>query len=141
MRGLIPFDGFFGDSVLDDFFDNVPEVYAGRVSAPKVNIEDKKDHYEVTCDVPGFDKDEVQVKFNDGILTISGRKDQKNETEDKKHHFLRRERNESAFQRSFALDGIQENGISASMNDGVLTVKLPKQQKAGGDTSHNITIG
>ena len=62
MRSLIPFDGLFGDTVLDHFFDDVPTIYKDYVSVPKADIEDLKDHYEVTCDMPGYTKDEIQVK-------------------------------------------------------------------------------
>ena len=48
MRSLIPFDGLFGDTVLDHFFDDVPTIYKDYVSVPKADIEDLKDHYEVT---------------------------------------------------------------------------------------------
>ena len=60
MRSLIPFDGLFGDTVLDHFFDDVPTIYKDYVSVPKADIEDLKDHYEVTCDMPGYTKDEIQ---------------------------------------------------------------------------------
>lgn len=42
MRGLLPFDGFFGDTALDHFFSDAPAVYKDYVSVPKVDIEDKK---------------------------------------------------------------------------------------------------
>ena len=54
MRSLIPFDGLFGNTVLDHFFDDdMPTVYQDYTAVPKVDIEDKKDHYEITCDMPG----------------------------------------------------------------------------------------
>lgn len=42
MRGLLPFDGFFGDTALDHFFSDTPAAYKDYVSVPKVDIEDKK---------------------------------------------------------------------------------------------------
>lgn len=42
MRGLLPFDGFFGDTALDHFFSDAPAAYKDYVSVPKVDIEDKK---------------------------------------------------------------------------------------------------
>lgn len=47
MRGLLPFDGFFGDTALDHFFSDAPAAYKDYVSVPKVDIEDKKDFYEL----------------------------------------------------------------------------------------------
>ena len=62
MRGLLPFDGFFGDTALDHFFNDTPAAYKDYVSVPKVDIEDKKDFYEITCDMPGFTKDPLRKR-------------------------------------------------------------------------------
>ena len=63
MRGLLPFDGFFGDTALDHFFSDAPAAYKDYVSVPKVDIEDKKDFYEITCDMPGFTKDQISISY------------------------------------------------------------------------------
>ena len=68
MRGLLPFDGFFGDTALDHFFNDTPAAYKDYVSVPKVDIEDKKDFYEITCDMPGFTKDQISISYENGIL-------------------------------------------------------------------------
>ena len=75
MRSLIPFDGLFGDTVLDHFFDDdMPTVYKDYVAVPKVDIEDLKDHYEITCDMPGFTKDQIHISYENGVLSLSARK-------------------------------------------------------------------
>ena len=91
MISLIPFDGLFGDTVLDHFFDDVPTIYKDYVSVPKADIEDLKDHYEVTCDMPGYTKDEIQVTYENGILSLSATREDTKETKDADRKFIRRE--------------------------------------------------
>ena len=110
MRSLIPFDGLFGDTVLDHFFDDVPTIYKDYVSVPKADIEDLKDHYEVTCDMPGYTKDEIQVTYENGILSLSAKREDTKETKE------------------------------ASLKDGVLKVELPKSGKPEIEPSHKIQI-
>lgn len=79
MRGLLPFDGFFGDTALDHFFSDTPAAYKDYVSVPKVDIEDKKDFYEITCDMPGFTKDQIRISYENGILSLSAQKEEQTE--------------------------------------------------------------
>ena len=140
MRSLIPFDGLFGDTVLDHFFDDVPTIYKDYVSVPKADIEDLKDHYEVTCDMPGYTKDEIQVTYENGILSLSAKREDTKETKDADRKFIRRERSSAGLQRQFAVSGVKEEGIKASLKDGVLKVELPKSGKPEIEPSHKIQI-
>lgn len=79
MRGLLPFDSFFGDTALDHFFSDTPAAYKDYVSVPKVDIEDKKDFYEITCDMPGFTKDQISISYENGILSLSAQKEEQTE--------------------------------------------------------------
>ena len=140
MRSLIPFDGLFGDTVLDHFFDDVPTIYKDYVSVPKADIEDLKDHYEVTCDMPGYTKDEIQVTYENGILSLSAKREDTKETKDADRKFIRRERSFAGFQRQFAVSGVKEEGIKASLKDGVLKIALPKEDQKKVEESHRISI-
>ena len=83
MRSLIPFDGLFGNTVLDHFFDDdMPTVYQDYTAVPKVDIEDKKDHYEITCDMPGFKKEEIHISYENGILSLGAKKEDKKDADD-----------------------------------------------------------
>lgn len=128
MRSLLPmFDDFFMDDGWDSFFDNVPAM-RNRISVPRVDIEDKKDHYEVVADFPGFTKDQIHVSYEHGVLTLEAHKDNSKETNDKDKNFIRKERYASDCRRQFAVKGIKENGIKAALHDGVLTITLPKAE-------------
>lgn len=128
MRSLLPmFDDFFMDDGWDSFFDNAPAM-RNRISVPRVDIEDKKDHYEVVADFPGFTKDQIHVSYEHGVLTLEAHKDNSKETNDKDKNFIRKERYTTDFRRQFAVKGIKENGIKAALHDGVLTITLPKAE-------------
>ena len=128
MRSLLPmFDDFFMDDGWDSFFDNAPAM-RNRISVPRVDIEDKKDHYEVVADFPGFTKDQIHVSYEHGVLTLEAHKDNSKETNDKDKNFIRKERYASDFRRQFAVKVIKENGIKAALHDGVLTITLPKAE-------------
>jgi HSP20 family protein len=121
------FDDFFMDDGWDSFFDNAPAM-RNRISVPRVDIEDKKDHYEVVADFPGFTKDQIHVSYEHGVLTLEAHKDNSKETNDKDKNFIRKERYASDFRRQFAVKGIKKNGIKAALHDGVLTITLPKAE-------------
>lgn len=140
MGSLIPFDGLFGDSVLDHFFDDIPTVYKDYVAVPKVDIEDLKDHYEITCDMPGFTKDEIHINYENGILSIAAKREDKKETKDEEKHYIRHERGAVGFSRQFSVKGIKEDGIKASLKDGVLKISLPKEDQKKVEESHRISI-
>ena len=140
MGSLIPFDGLFGDSVLDRFFDDIPTVYKDYVATPRVDIEDLKDHYEVTCDMPGFTKDQIHVDYANGVLSISAKREDQKETKDEERHFIRKERGAVGFQRSFTVKGIKAEDIKASLKDGVLQIELPKVDEKKLEESHRIQI-
>lgn len=140
MGSMIPFEGLFGDSVLDHFFDDIPTVYKDYVAVPKVDIEDLKDRYEVTCDMPGFTKDEIHINYENGILSIAAKRDDKKETKDEEKHYIRHERSAIRFSRQFSVKGIKEEGIKASLKDGVLKITLPKEDPKAVEASHRISI-
>ena len=88
MRSLLPmFDDFFMDDGWDSFFDNAPAM-RNRISVPRVDIEDKKDHYEVVADFPGVTKDQIHVSYEHGVLILEAHKDNSKETNDKDKNFF-----------------------------------------------------
>ncbi len=140
MRSLLPFEGLFGDTVMDRFFDDVSTGLKDYVTVPKVDIEDKGNSYEITCDMPGFKKDQIQISYENGILSLMAKKEEKVEEKDKTHNYIRRERNSSIFRRQFTVKGIKENEIKAGLKDGILTITLPKQSPEPEKSAHHIEI-
>ena len=96
---------------------------------PSVDVLEEKDHYVFRADVPGVELDQIEVVFEDSMLTISGERKDKEESE--KDGYRRIERSYGSFRRSFRLpDTIDADNISAKSDKGVLEVRVPKQEKA-----------
>lgn len=95
---------------------------------PKVDVKEGKDSYILQMDLPGKTEKDVNVELNNNVLTISSKElETKNENK-KDGKYLVHERTYSKFERSFALpDDVNGENISASVEDGVLTVKMPRQ--------------
>lgn len=102
------------------------EMTSGAV--PAVNVVETDKDYEITAELPGMDEKDIELKLNDGILTIKGEKSESKE-EKKKDYFVS-ERRFGSFQRSFRVpEAVDSDNIGAHFAKGVLTVTLPKGAK------------
>ncbi len=110
-----------GDRFFDSFFSN----FMGNDNF-QVDIKEKNNSYQVKADLPGFDKKDLDVNYDDGVLTISANRNSEVEDKDEEGNFLRRERSSQSYRRQFMLKGIDEDKIDASFKDGVLNLELPK---------------
>lgn len=122
MFELMPFDR--SDLDLFDRFFNMNEP-APSLMKLRVDLEDKGDHYELTADLPGFSKEDVEISIDDKIMTIHAEKSESKESREK--NYICRERRSGSFSRSFDISGIDANAISGSFKDGVLTVLMPRK--------------
>ena len=110
----------------NDFFDN-DWMMKTNATAPAINVVESDKDYKVEVAAPGMKKEDFNIHLGDNnelIITM----EQKNENKDEHKKYLRREFDYSKFQQSFVLpDNIEKEKISASVNDGILTIELPKQ--------------
>lgn len=128
---MIPYTNRSSSSLMDLFDEFERSVFGEngrRLPAFSTDIRDEGDHYLLEAELPGFRKEDIDLDVKDGFLTISASRQESGET--KQGGYLCRERRSGSFSRSFNLDGIQEDGITASYNDGVLELTLPKRQEA-----------
>jgi len=114
-------------SIFNDFFADpwVPSKIAG--TAPAINVSEDNKEYKVEVAAPGMTKDDFKINVANDELVISMEKkaDSKDEEKDKK--YLRREFSYSKFEQHLTLpDNVERDKISAGMNDGVLTIDIPK---------------
>jgi HSP20 family protein len=117
---------------LDQLFDL---SWSGRDSglfsgwSPALDVFDEKDHFVVNAELPGMKKEEIDLSFQDGVLSISG--ERKQTTENTEGETFRSERYFGRFQRSVTLPAaVDSSKISASYKDGILSVTLPKSEAA-----------
>jgi len=127
-------DGLF-PNLLNTFYDDdwfkMPDTFKMGTSAPAVNILDHDEHFEVDLAVPGMRKEDFTIDLEKNILTISAENKFENEEKDEKENYTRREFNYSAFKRSFTLpDTVEGEKISATYNNGVLSITVPKKEEA-----------
>lgn len=95
--------------------------------SPALDVYDEKDNFVVKAEVPGMKKEDIEVSFHDGNLTISG--ERKSETKEEDAEVCRAERFVGRFQRTIALPGsVALDKVAATYKDGVLTVTLPKSE-------------
>lgn len=99
------------------------------VSSPSVNIEEHDTHFLMSLAAPGLEKSDFNINMENNYLTISAEKKTENE-EKSEGKFTRREFNYSSFKRSFQLDeNIKQEGITATYENGVLSITLPKKEE------------
>ena len=93
--------------------------------APAVDISERKDAYLVAVELPGVKPDQVEITFEDGLLTIQGERHFAHDSAEEKMH--RAERYYGAFRRSITLPShVEADKIEASVQDGVLQILVPK---------------
>ena len=113
--------------VFNDFL-NTANMPKANATAPAINVQESDKDYTVELAAPGLSKDDFDVNINsDGDLTIKMEK--KAEEKEEKGHYLRREFAYSKYEQTLILpDDVQKEHIAARVNNGVLTVVLPKIQ-------------
>jgi len=97
------------------------------LSSMKMDLVEDKDRFLVHADVPGFNKDQLQVSVKDGLLTVSGKTSSSKEEHDPDRKYHRVERSSGSMTRSIRLpEQVKEDEISATCENGVLKLVLPK---------------
>ena len=147
MAGLIPFNRKQNDlmnigfddfsNMLDDFFTGswpIHRCLAGDTF--KIDIQDNDTEYTIEAELPGVKKEDVEITLNDGRLNISVKKEEVSENKSKK--YIHRERKYAQMSRSILLADADDEDIKAKLEEGVLTIQVPKKQHE--DTSKRIMI-
>jgi HSP20 family protein len=108
------------------FEDYIPiEEWAGKIYTPAVDILDEDNKLVVTTDLPGVNKEDIELNVKDDMLEISAKCSREKETEEE--GYLRRERAYTRFYRAVKLpSNVTEEGATAKMENGVLKITLPK---------------
>lgn len=132
-RGSYPVDSLF-----DNFFKGFFEPYQyGLQGQMKVDIKDNEKDFVIEADLPGVDKNDVQVELKNDILTIAVQ--QKNVKEEERDNYICRERSSSSLSRSFKVDNVDGKDVKAKFDNGVLSITLPKSEKEK-ENQHRIDI-
>lgn len=137
-------DFFSPMSIMDSLFNEMEKpmspmrAFDGMFAGIQTDIKENETNYELVMNVPGFEKEDIEISTNDGILEVKSEKEETNENKDNDKYIIK-ERSSSSFKRCFKLpSNVDVKTISAKMDKGVLTLTLPKVEKD--DTSNKITI-
>ena len=132
MFELIPFDRRnHRVSVYDPFraFDEMERAFFGSqqpsVLSFRTDVTDTGESYKLEAELPGFKKEDIKIDIENDCLTISA--ERREEKDEKRPNFVKRERLYGSSSRSFDVSGIDVDKISAGYADGVLTLELPKK--------------
>lgn len=111
-------------------------------TAPAVNVKESETAYTMELAAPGIKKEYCRVNIDDnGNLSIAIENKCEHKNEDKKHHYLRREFSYSNYEQSYTLpEDVERDKISAKVEDGILTVTMPKTAKEEKKLSKAIEV-
>ena len=119
-------------SYLDDVFDDFmfPRVKESDLGKMRCDIYEKDNVYHLEMDIPGFDRNDVNIEIDDNdYLTITAEKNNENTEEDESKNYIRKERSYGKYQRSFYVGGIDKENIEAEFVNGILKVTMPKKEE------------
>ena len=117
-------------TVVDPFraFDDIEKSFFGRsMPAFKTDIRETSEGYIIEAELPGFSREDIKAEIKGGYLTISAER-RFNSESDEASGYVRRERSYGSFSRTFDLDGIKTDAITASYKDGILSLTLPREE-------------
>ena len=113
---------------LDDIFDDLGRSTL-KSNDMKCDVYEKDGNYNIEMDIPGYEKKDIKIECNDGVLIISAEKSSEVNEEDKDKKYIRRERVYGKVSRTFSFTDINEDAIKAEFNNGTLKVIVPKLEK------------
>lgn len=109
-------------------FEEFVDGGAARFWSPAIDLVETDESYALEADLPGMKKDDIELVVVDNLVTIKG--ERRHETEARREGYHRFERQYGTFQRTFEIPGgFKADGVSATFEDGVLRVTLPKREE------------
>lgn len=114
--------------MMDKMFSRAPFFGITEFQFPLVNLYDSRDVLYVVAEIPGVPKENIEINYQDGALTITGKREFKKYGQSE---LLRQEQPEGDFEKIIRIPmSIKSNEIKAKFEDGMLTVSLPKTEEA-----------
>jgi len=128
----------FGESLFDDwmgfpfrgFESDIDRRLYGKNTQRmmKTDLKEHDDSYELSVDLPGFKKDQIQLQLRGGYLTVAAAKGMESENKDGNGRIVHQERYTGSMARSFYVgEHVREEDVKARFEDGVLTLTFPKE--------------
>lgn len=130
----------FDEMFNDPFFE---KGYSKKeVSLMKTDIKEKDGNYILEIDIPGYNKEDIKIELENGYLTVAAAKEEKVDEEDKKSHYIHKERFYGSCSRSYYVgDDVKEEDVKATFKNGILTLAFPKEKEKRIEDKKYIQIG
>ncbi|MDR1795520.1 MAG: Hsp20/alpha crystallin family protein [Erysipelotrichaceae bacterium] len=129
----------FSNDLVNDFFE--PFFRSANNTVMKTDVSEKEDSYQFAIELPGYQKEDVKIAYDEGYLTVSATHDESKEEKDEKGSVIRRERNTGTVSRSYFIGkNLEESSFKASLNDGILTLVVPKEAIKKAEEKKYISI-
>lgn len=135
MFGIVPFRNnkmqergslFDIDSMFNDFFNDSFIGLAGTTNAIRADIKETEKEFIIDAEIPGAKKEDIKLDLRDDRLTISVERNE--ETKEEKDNYIRKERRFGACSRSFLVENVKHEDVTAKYENGILSIVLPKSE-------------
>lgn len=125
-------NSFFNELMnpFDDMFHFASNLFdTDDFAMPKTDVKEVNGNYELDMELPGVKKEDINAKLENGYLTIQATQDNSRDEKDSEGNYIRRERYQGSFSRSFYVgDNVKQEDINASFDQGVLRLTIPKNE-------------
>lgn len=125
-------------SMFDEFFnDSFSPAFPFQGTSVRADIRETEKEYIIDAEIPGVKKEDIKLELRDDVLTIAVEHDET--VNEERNNFIRKERRYGSISRSFYVENVKNEGVTAKYENGVLTINLPKSDEAH-SRKHSIDI-
>lgn len=111
----------------DSLFDNIFFPYEHKESnMMKTDVKENENDYELQVEVPGVNKENISIDYENGYVTIAAKTNKSKDEKDKEGNYIRRERYSGSYSRSYYVGEVDRESIKAKLDNGVLSIIVPK---------------
>lgn len=134
MFGMVPFRNnkmqqrenlFDIESMFSDFFNDSFMGLSG-MNSMKADIKETEKEFIVEAEIPGVSKEDIKLELKDDRLTIAVEKNE--ESKEERDNYIRKERRYGSFSRSFYVENVKNEEVTAKYENGILSIVLPKNE-------------
>lgn len=127
MRNFLTTNNFNTFDIFDDMMNSFfkPTTFSSRAMQMRADVEENEKEYILSVDLPGFDKKDIELSLDNGYLTISAKKEEKEEGK----NYIRRERSLTSSRSFYVGDVVSEEDIDAKFVNGTLSLTIPKLER------------
>ena len=130
--------------MFEDFFDDMfdePMIRQNSMNAMRCDIHEKEENYLLDIELPGYNKEDIEMSVEDGYLTVSAARNNESEEKNDKGEVIRQERIQGTCSRSFYVgDTVDVDHIQARYDNGELKITLPKIQASLPEPKKTVMI-